>query len=84
MRNQKMIEKNMFEILIFIFNQNRDNRPVNFKDIARQFNIVYRTVANRLNILNEKGWIDIQKNGRSKELIITEKGRMIVKEILLD
>jgi predicted transcriptional regulator len=49
-----------------------------FKDIGKYFAITKATTRKRVNILKEKGLVNISKNGRSKIAIITPKGRRLI------
>jgi PAS domain S-box-containing protein len=80
--NQKLenieIDDELFDILMFIYNQNQNNRQVSFKKISKEFTIVSKTVTKKLRTLESEGLIFIKKRGRTKLLNISSKGKTLI------
>jgi PAS domain S-box-containing protein len=72
------IEDELFNILKFIDEQNKNNLMVSFKKIRKIFSLAYSTTAIKLNILSDKDLIVIKKYGRFKKVNITEKGKSLL------
>jgi len=75
------LEDYLFNILIFIDEQNKHNMLVSFKKISQKFSISKVTTAKRLNLLEEKGLIFIKKHGKLKTIHISEKGKILLNKI---
>ena len=48
-----------------------------FKKISRELLVDKKTVAKRLKILTDKGLVYIKKQGRLKEVHLSEKGKVL-------
>jgi PAS domain S-box-containing protein len=72
------IEDNLYDILHFIYKQNRLNSIVTFKKINKEFSIDKSTTAKRVNDLEKIGLISIIKKGRTKTVNITQKGETFI------
>lgn len=67
------------DYLIDILNMiNNSNKKISIKNVCKNLNITKNTARKRINELNSKGLLDIIKNGRSKILEITQKGKIIL------
>ena len=72
------IEDELFDILRFIYEQNKNNSMVSFKKIRQKFSIAYSTTAIKLKILVDKELIFVKKYGRFKTVYISEKGKSLL------
>lgn len=70
-----IIEDEVYDILRFIYEQNQNNAIVPIKKIMTKFALAYSTVAKRLQMLEVKGLIFTKKQGKSRTVTISEKGR---------
>jgi PAS domain S-box-containing protein len=77
--DQISIKKNSFEILNYINEQNKKYSQVNYQKIGSYFNISKVTVKKRIEALIKDELILHKKQGRSKTLYVTEKGKKIIK-----
>ena len=75
------VEDELYDILEFIYEQNQKNVVVSFKKIGKEFSIVSRTTSKRLRALGDKGLIYIKRQGRSKTLHVSEKGKTLLNNI---
>jgi PAS domain S-box-containing protein len=69
------IEDEVYDILRFIYEQNQNNAIVPIKKIMSRFTLAYSTVAKRLEVLETKGLIFTKKQGKSRTVTISEKGK---------
>ena len=69
------IEDEVHDILRFIYEQNQNNAIVPIKKIMSRFTLAYSTVAKRLQILETKGLIFTKKQGKSRTVTISDKGK---------
>jgi len=69
------IEDEVYDILRFIYEQNQNNAIVPIKKIMGQFKLAYSTVAKRLQVLETKGLIFTKKQGKSRTVTISDKGK---------
>ncbi|KYK22807.1 hypothetical protein AYK21_03525 [Thermoplasmatales archaeon SG8-52-2] len=78
------LEDYMYDVLGFINEQNQNNTIVTYKKISQKFSISKVTTAKRLDIIKDKGLIIIKKQGKSKNIFISEKGKKLLnkKEII--
>jgi len=76
-----IIDDKLFLILKFINQQNEKSVAVTFKKISKEFSIVKSTTAKRLKKLENDGLISIRKQGRSKVLILSTKGKRLLHKI---
>lgn len=72
------LEDNLYDVLTFVNEQNKNNTVVTYKKVSRNFSISKVTTAKRLNIIKDKGLIIIKKHGKTKTIHITEKGRTLL------
>ncbi|MBN2367876.1 response regulator [Candidatus Woesearchaeota archaeon] len=80
-KNQKestLLEEKMIQILHHISAKNTRHSAVKFKSISNEFRLSRITTKNWLEKLKSKGLIFIEKRGRAKHVMLTEKGREIV------
>jgi PAS domain S-box-containing protein len=73
-----MIKDELFEILKFIYEENKKNSLVSFKKIMIKFDIVYYTIAKRIQRLIEEGLVFTKKSGKSRIINLTEKGKNLL------
>ena len=73
-----IIEDDLFDIVKYIYEQNRLNAVVSFKKVMNKFNIAYVTAANRLESLEKTGLVYFKKQGKIKAIYITEKGKNLL------
>ena len=80
--NQKIegliINDDVYQILKFINEQNMINSNVSHKKITREFNISYPTASKRLETLENDKLIFVKKEGKHKNIYITEKGKNLL------
>jgi DNA-binding MarR family transcriptional regulator len=72
------INDDLYDILVYIYNENKMNAIVSFNKISNRFLISKVTTGKRLNTLENIGLITIKKSGRSKTLQITKKGEVLL------
>lgn len=70
-----IIEDEVYDILRFIYEQNQNNAIVPIKKIMGRFTLAYSTVAKRLQVLEVKGLIFTKKQGKSRTVTISDKGK---------
>jgi len=70
-----IIEDEIHDILRFIYEQNQNNAVVPIKKIMGRFSLAYSTVAKRLQVLEMKGLIFTKKQGKSRTVTISDKGK---------
>ena len=70
-----IIEDEVYDILRFIYGQNQNNAIVPIKKIMGRFSLAYSTVAKRLQVLETKGLIFTKKQGKSRTVTISDKGK---------
>jgi predicted transcriptional regulator len=69
------IEDEVYDILRFIYEQNQNNAIVPIKKIMGRFKLAYSTVAKRLQVLETKGLLFTKKQGKSRTVTISDKGK---------
>jgi PAS domain S-box-containing protein len=72
------IEDKLYDILHFIYKQNRLNSIVTFKKINKEFFIDKSTTAKRVKNLENERLISIEKQGRTKTVHIAQKGEELI------
>lgn len=72
------IEDELFDILLFIHEQNQNNSLVSFKKIMTKFNIVYYTTSRRIKHLEERGLVFTKKYGKTRIVHLTDKGKALL------
>jgi PAS domain S-box-containing protein len=73
-----IIEDDLFDIVKYIYEQNKLNAVVSFKKVMNQFKIAYVTAASRLDSLEKTGLVFFKKQGKIKAIYITEKGKSLL------
>jgi PAS domain S-box-containing protein len=73
-----IIEDDLFDIIKYIYEQNKLNAVVSFKKVMNQFKIAYVTAASRLDSLEKTGLVFFKKQGKLKAIYITEKGKNLL------
>ncbi len=79
-KGEKRISKELYEILSYISRQNSENKKVVFKDISKEFKITKPTTKKKIIELSKQGLIEIEEFGREKSLILTSKGKDMIKK----
>ena len=69
----------LFSLLSFIYEQNQTNTLVYQKSVTQYFSIAKVTAQKRLDELLQKGLIFYKKQGRIKQIFITDKGKQILR-----
>ena len=72
------LEEYLHNILKFIYDQNQHNVLVSYRKISQEFSISKVTTAKRLNILKERELLLIKKQGKTKSIHISEKGKTLL------
>ncbi|WP_232215780.1 PAS domain S-box protein [Archaeoglobus veneficus] len=73
-KHQKMPYE-IYEVLRYVYIQNRIGEKPSLKEISQRFNITRNTCKKRVKYLEDLGLLKITKAGRSKLLEVTEKGK---------
>jgi archaellum biogenesis ATPase FlaH len=73
------ISQELYEILTYIQNEGKNNIAVTYGNIGKTFSISKVTVKKRLESLKDSGLIYSRKQGKTKILNITEKGKNLLK-----
>ncbi len=69
------IDKTNLNILKLIMLKNDTNLTISFKDVGRELDISKVTVSKRIGMLLDFGLVVVNRNGKSKHIHITRKGR---------
>ena len=72
------LDDQVYGVLTFIDKQNKNNVLISFKKISQEFSISKVTTAKRLNMLDDRGLIFIKKQGKSKTVHISDKGKLLL------
>jgi len=64
-----------YELLRYVYMQNRMGRKISFKEIMSHFNIARNTAKKHVRYLEDRGLVKVIKDGRLKLMEVTEKGR---------
>ncbi len=75
-----IIGDELHNILVFVYEQNKNNTEVPFKKISKQFDIVSKTATKKIRLLEDKGLIFIKKQGRLKTLHVSQKGKTLLQK----
>ncbi|MBT3465108.1 DUF835 domain-containing protein, partial [archaeon] len=78
-KEKPKLPKDIFDILIFIFKMNDSGKVIYFKTISKEFNITKPTTSKKILELKNYGFIEIEKHGRVKSVLITDVGREFIK-----
>ena len=68
------LEDALFDILMFVDEQNKRNVLVSYQKISQEFSISKVTTGKRLSILRGKNLVSIKMKGRLKSVSLTKKG----------
>ncbi|MEA3458813.1 MAG: PAS domain S-box protein [Candidatus Thermoplasmatota archaeon] len=68
------LEDTLFDILMFVDRQSKQNVLVSYQKISQEFSISKVTTGKRLNILRDKNLVSIKMKGRLKSVSLTGKG----------
>jgi predicted transcriptional regulator len=74
------LDDKLIELLTFIYEQKQSNRNVYQKNICNELSISKVTAQKRIDDLIDKGLIFSKKQGRTKNIHITEKGKEFLKK----
>jgi PAS domain S-box-containing protein len=69
------ISRELYDILEYVYEENRVGRKPYHRDIAEKFGITKVTAVKRLKALKGMGLLSDEKHGRYKALVLTEHGR---------
>ncbi len=70
----------LFEIIQYIYEENRKNALVSFKKLMAKFNIVYYTASKRVERLFEDELVFTKKYGKTRIIHLTEKGKSLLQK----
>lgn len=73
-----ILERDLLEILEYIYKQNESNSIVSYQNIGKTFSISKVTTQKRIKMLEQEELITVKKRGKMKILFITDKARDIV------
>ena len=76
--NDIKMKDELFEIIQYIYDENRKNSLVSFKKLMSKFNIVYYTASKRVEKLSGDGLVFTKKYGKSRIVHLTEKGKTLL------
>ncbi|MFO8078209.1 MAG: PAS domain S-box protein [Thermoplasmatota archaeon] len=74
------LDQKLYDLLLFIYQQNQHNMLVSFKTIGDYFSITKVTTAKRVKELEERGFIVVTKRGRMKTSHITDLGKKLLQK----
>ncbi len=77
MENIKL-EDELYDILTYVYKQDKRNILVSFQKVSREFSISKATTARRVGSLKEKDLIFIKKRGKAKTMHVSEKGKVLL------
>ena len=72
------LEDELYDILTYIYKQDKRNILVSFQKVSREFSISKTTTAKRADSLKEKDLIFIKKRGKAKTMHVSEKGKTLL------
>ena len=75
-----MLSRKLYDCLRYIFEQNAKNTKPLLKDLMKNLEITDKTAKKRVNQLLDAGFIEVERQGRTKLLKITSKGEKILKQ----
>ena len=79
MSEQTVLNESLFELIKFIYGENKRRRMPNIKAVTRNFDITKTTARKRVYELEAMGLVNMVKEGRSKLLELTPDGKKIIK-----
>ena len=74
------LDQKLYDLLMFIYQQNQQNMMVPLKAIGDHFSITKVTTAKRVHELKERGLIVVTKRGRMKTSHITDEGKKLLQK----
>jgi PAS domain S-box-containing protein len=74
------LSENMYQILEYVQNKNNSNILITYRKLGKDLCISKATVSKRLSNLEKKGLLSVRRIGRSKTLIITQKGKDLLRK----
>lgn len=75
---EEQINEKLLKVLHYIKNTNENHISVNFNSIAKEFDITRVTVRHWINELQEKRLVNIQKEGKEKNIILTNEAKQLL------
>ncbi len=72
------LSESSYELLNFVYGENKHNRMPSFVDVSEKFSITKTTARTRIQELESKGLLKVIKEGKYKLLEVTDKGRNII------
>jgi DNA-binding MarR family transcriptional regulator len=75
---QVELDKDLFEILMFVKSENESGRFPAHKDVAHSFGITRPTAIKRIKELKNRGYIVDRRRGKFKIIELTERGKAIL------
>ena len=72
------LEDSVYDILMFIYQQNKNNSLVPFKKVMSKFKISYSTAAKRLEDLEKKDLVFTKRQGKLRTIYISDKGKTLL------
>ena len=75
------IDDAAIDVLQCILKQEKVKKHSSMKDIGQQLDISKMTVAKRISLLEDLMLIQIQKQGRKKIVLLTEKGKEVLSNV---
>jgi len=77
------LERTLYEMLSFIYEQNQKNVVVSYGTVAKKFGISKVTNGKRVAELERKGLVSISLKGRMKSIQVTKKGEDLLQQRLI-
>ena len=72
------IADDLYNILLFVYEQNQKNILVSFQKVGRHFSISKVTTQKRVYALERRGLIGIKLKGRMKTVFVTKEGELLL------
>lgn len=72
------LEKDLFEVLRQVYDENNRGRKPSITDISKAVSITPKTARKRIDSLRKMGLLDIEKSGRYRVVRLTDRGRQRV------
>ncbi len=76
------LEHSLYQMLVFIYKQNKRNVVVSYGSVAKEFGISKVTNGKRIAELERKGLVSISLKGRMKSIQVTKKGEDLLSQRL--
>ncbi len=74
------LPKDLYEMLHYIYINNKENKIVALKNISREFNITKPTRKKKVDALLKLGFVKLEQRGRIKSLSITPEGASFIED----